>query len=485
MSRNRNNNLSKTLKDYAVPFVGLLLILILLYSVFSWNNVENTDKSVNDSTILEYSEAQIILEDKDVIAYITYENWKKVKIEDSISIWKSEKVSVESWEVVIDFPFIAKFKLSKNWEFSYKEDWVFYLESANLWVEAIKDIDISMKYANVSLWVWSISNLNQNEIESTIYSIDWDVSISNLSWISGQVNNWYKVSIKSIESVSNDFDIDSNNKIIDDNFKLLDWFKSNGWKELLNKNSDDKDDKGVMSWSLLKKSGQLLIKDTSSLLTFDDIIDESYVNSNPIDLKWRYSPTRVSQILINGKIVSLNKELGIFSLKWFVLNSKTNDLIIKIFDENKNIIWKRILTIYSNKSIIKNDTLNSGTVESLENYQVKPTDFIVYKPTKTWKLTTSSSRVTIRWKVLNKNIKNVLVNDYSLKSYNGSTWRYHAFIEQGTLKDWANIYTIKYLDKDSKVVYKEYYSIYKEKVKIVVSEIEKETKIISSEVKVN
>ena len=240
MSRNRNNNLSKTLKDYAVPFVGLLLILILLYSVFSWNNVENTDKSVNDSTILEYSEAQIILEDKDVIAYITYENWKKVKIEDSISIWKSEKVSVESWEVVIDFPFIAKFKLSENWEFSYKEDWVFYLESANLWVEAIKDIDISMKYANVSLWVWSISNLNQNEIESTIYSIDWDVSISNLSWISGQVNNWYKVSIKSIESVSNDFDIDSNNKIIDDNFKLLDWFKSNGWKELLNKNSDDK-----------------------------------------------------------------------------------------------------------------------------------------------------------------------------------------------------------------------------------------------------
>jgi hypothetical protein len=35
------------------------------------------------------------------------------------------------------------------------------------------------------------------------------------------------------------------------------------------------------------------------------------------------------------------------------------------------------------------------------------------------------------------------------------------------------------------VVYKEYYSIYKQKTKIVISGVEKEAKIISSEVKIN
>ena len=104
-------------------------------------------------------------------------------------------------------------------------------------------------------------------------------------------------------------------------------------------------------------------------------------------------------------------------------------------------------------------------------------------------------RITIRWIVSNKDVVNILVNNYSLKSYNGSTWRYHAFINQNTLKEWANSYTIQYLDKNSRVIYKEYYSIYKEKTKkiIVKKKIEKkkekeeikEVKIISSEAQIN
>ena len=188
-----------------------------------------------------------------------------------------------------------------------------------------------------------------------------------------------------------------------------------------------------------------------------------------------------------------------FSLKWFVLNSKTNDLIIKMFDENKNIVWKRVLTLYSKNAVEKinntfNNTLNN-TAKKLESYEVRPTDFVIYEPTKTWKIITDNPMITIRWIVSNKNVANILVNNYSLKSYNGSTWRYHAFINQNTLKEWANSYTIQYLDKNSRVIYKEYYSIYKEKTKkiIVKKKIEKkkekeeikEVKIISSEAQIN
>jgi hypothetical protein len=480
MSRNRNSSLSKTLKDYTVPFIGLLLIVVLVYSVFSWPDKEDTNINNNDSSNLEYSDSQVSLDGKDTVAYITYENWKKVKIEGDISIWKSEKVSVESWTITIDFPLVAKMKLPKNWEFIYKEDGSFYLESSDLWVEAIKNIEISMKYANVSLWLWSVSSLNQNEVESTIYSISWDISVSNLAEISSNLENGSKIVIKSINSTLNDIELDNYKEDIDDYFKLSSWFKSNGWESFF----IEKQDLSTNStWSLLIK------ENITSLITFDNITDESYVESSSIDLKWRYSPTKVSKILIDRKEALLNKQLGVFSLEWLILNNKTNDLVIKIFDENGNIVWKKVLTLYLDK--VSSNVFNTTKTlvwNGLENYTAKPTDFIVYEPTKTGKITTTSSRITIRWKVLNKNVKSILVNNYSLKSYNGSTWRYHAFVEQWTLKNWVNTYTIQYLDKDWNIVYKEYYSIFKEKTKVSIGITEKrskETKLISSEVKVN
>ncbi len=480
MVRNRNNNIVKTLKDYAVPFIGLFLILILLYSVFAWWDDQNSIDVDNNSEYINDSAIQVSLNSSDSIAFVIYESWKKVEIEENISLWKSEKLSVEKGSVNIDFPFVAKMKLSKNWELSYKEDGTFYLESANLWVESMTDIEIFMKYANVSMWAWVIANLNQNEIESTIYSIDWQVDVFSLAWVSVNLNWWNKISILAKDSTSNDIDLDWSVTSIDDYFKLSSWFTENGGEELLNKKNEN-----AWSWNLLWV-WLIELEDSSSLITFDDITDESYVNSNPLDLTWRYSPLKVGKITINNKEVSLNSELWTFSLKWFILESKVNDLIIKIFDKNKNIISKNILTIYSNNAWKTTPASSNVKVnESLENYPIKATDFIIYEPTTTWKLTTKESRITLRWKVTNENVKKVLVNDYSLQSYNGSTWRYHAFVEQWTLKNGANNYEIKYLDKDWKVIYKEYYSIYKELIDETTPVLEKETWIISSEIKVN
>ncbi len=450
MSRNRVSNLSKTLKDYAVPFVWLLLILVLLYSVFSSPSTKNVD--IDSSLSSNNWSPQVDLSSSDTIAYVVYDSWKKVQIEGLVSLWKLEKVVVELWSVVIDFPLVAKMKLSENWEFKYMQDGSFYLESWDLWVESSRDIDISMRYANASLSLWSISNLNQNELESSVYSIFWKVSVSNLASISTELKNGYKLSLKSSLSTSNEIDFDSLKSPIDDYFKLSSWFKNNGWEAILKEQNEEV---SSLSWSLLPK------KDSASLLSFDDVVDESYVDSNPIILKWRYSPSEVWAITVNGIQASLDKDLAVFSLKWINLPNSTNDLIVKIFDSNKNIISKSILTLYSkNPSVLTSSSVFSSS--NLENYPVRPTDFLIYEPTKTWKFTTSSSRVTIRWKVSNKNVASVSVNWYTLKSYNGSTWRYHAFVEQETLKDGANNYEIKYINKAWEIIYKEYYSIYKE-----------------------
>jgi hypothetical protein len=55
MTRHRNNiDFVKTLKDYAVPLIGLFLIIILLFNIFSDDkNIESTptNTEINDNNI--------------------------------------------------------------------------------------------------------------------------------------------------------------------------------------------------------------------------------------------------------------------------------------------------------------------------------------------------------------------------------------------------------------------------------------------------
>ena len=475
MTRYRNSNLSKTLKDYAVPFVWLFLILVLLYGVFStWDTTNSDIQEDNIDSNINLEEVKVSLNSSDSEAYIVYENWKKLKIESDISLQKSDKVVIESWSVNIDFPLLAKMKLWKNGELTYSKDGSLFLESWSLWLESKSNIDFFMKFAEVSIPSWNIVSFYQTELESFIYSIDWNTVVTNLWGVSSKLSNMEEISIKSKDSSSTDINLDTYKKELNDFFKLSAWFKENNWDELLN-NQKEESLTGSLLWD--KKSE---IKDLWNLMSFDNITDESYVKTNSIDLTWRYSPLKVWKITINNISTKLDSELWIFSLKWFKLLSKTNDLVVKTFDKDLNLISKKVLTIYSNNSWIS-PNIDVKTNKTLENFPVKATDFYIYEPTKTGKITTKSSQLTIRWKVNNSEVTRVLVNWYSLKSYNGSTWRYHAFVEQGTLKNWANNYEIKYLDKDWKLVYKEYYSIYKEFVKPSVKKVKK----ISDEATIN
>jgi len=310
MTRYRNNNLSKTLKDYTIPFVWLFLILILLYNFFSWWNP--SDNNTLDTSVVSEKlwEVQVSLWNSNSKAYIIYESWKKVEIEDTIFLQKSEKISVESWNINIDFPLFAKMKLREKGELIYKADWTIFLESGNLWVEAMKNIDLFMKFSEISIPSGNIINLSQNELESIVYSIYWDTLVSNLAWNSVKLQNLEKIIIKSKEASSTNNNLDSDKKEIDDYFKLSAWFKENNWDKLL-KNINNEE----LTGSLLDSNKENL-KDLSKLINFDNITDEEYVKTNIIDLVWRYSTINVWKITINNIEAKLDLELWTFLIKW-------------------------------------------------------------------------------------------------------------------------------------------------------------------------
>jgi hypothetical protein len=473
--RGRKNNLMRTLKAYLVPIIGLFLIIILFYSFFSWwnENSKNADiESVSSKTWINISYS---LWETD--ASLILENWKEEKIEIWSVLAKWEKIKVKSWNVDLTLGDWNLLKLSKNGILEYKNNWVLYLDSANLWVEAKKPINISLKYWNVKINKNSIVNLNQNELESIVYDLSWVTEVQNLSWNSTILGEEKQLTISRQDASNTDLDLNNLKLDIEEYFKLWDWYTKNyNWVTL----NDNKDTESLENSDLLDNldtgSGDTL-KSLNSYwkLTFYNLTDESYVTKWEINISWNYFDEDIAKISVNWNDIPLNTEVKTFELEKFKLSWKENDLVFKVFDDESNLIWKKVITIYStvwkDQDIVNN---KNTTNNKIENFPVRASNFLIYAPSNTWRFETNAD-VSIKWKVTNPDVKSVLVNWYRLKSYNGSTWRYHAFVAQGTLKAWTNNYTIKYLDKNGNIIYKQYYTIIK-KLPEEKKELEKKNK---------
>ena len=464
MSRHRNKfNFVKILKDYTVPLIGLFLIIILIFNIFSDDkDIEQINNTKADIEANSWVKISLLWENTK--AYIVYKTWKKVELTDIVSFWKWEKLIVEEWKVNVVFPLLSKITLWKSWELQYKDDWSLFLESWNAWIEAMDNLNISMKYASVDLKSGAIASFIQNAIESVVYNIDWGIKVSSLYWLETDLWSNKKIVIKARDTNSSELNLKNTISEMDSNFQTSSWFINNWWNLIITKN------KHIENTGSINKNSW----DFTKLIEFDNLQDESFSKESNINISWRYDPLKIWKITINNQDVKLNLELGTFAYKTSLKN-KINDLIIKMYDKDNIIISKKVFTVYTNKSW--NSNIYQNAQNSIENFQIDPSQFIIYEPTKTGKITTTSSQITIRWKVLNSKVKSVLVNDYKLKSFNWKTWRYHAFVNQNTLRNWTNLYTIQYFWENNKLLFKEYYNIYKKITKKSIKKISNEVKI--------
>jgi hypothetical protein len=58
-------------------------------------------------------------------------------------------------------------------------------------------------------------------------------------------------------------------------------------------------------------------------------------------------------------------------------------------------------------------------------------------------------------------VASVSVNDYPLKSFDGTYWRYHANVAYNNLKTGTNVYEVKYFDKTGSLIYQNNFTIVK------------------------
>lgn len=454
--RRNDNNFAKSLKDYIVPIIGLLLIIILIYSVFSsWDESEIETK-------IKY-ENQIPLKvkvDSDITeSYIIYPWENKKLIEEEVELYKLEKILVKEWSVSMTLASVWDFALSKLWELKYWENGELYLDSADLWVNSISKINVNMKYAIASIWAKSHVSLNQNEMWSTIYLLSWKVEVRNLNWKSTILSPGQKIYISNQDSTDDSLDLSVMKESIDDFFKSSDWYIKNNWDSYF-KTSNEETEK-TSSWS----KTQVLWK---SLLSFDTLRDEAYVSSSNLNISWTFLEENITKITLNWTEAKIDKIEKSFTINNFSVLQKENDLVFKIYDDSNDVLQKFVYTVY-NKWWWENTTDNSQNNPSnnlfqVKNYNIDWSMFTFSSPSTSWNFTTTAWFVTIKWNVLAKWVAKITVNDYPLGSFNWSSWRYHANVDYNNLKDGTNIYDVKYYDADWNLVYNNNFTIIKKPI---------------------
>ncbi len=469
MSVRRKSTLKKWIKDYIVPIIGLLLILILIFSIFSWEDDISNQVDLENKIGLN-----ILMDSPNSEWFILYPGGFKKQIEWNTSLYKWEEIKVKNWRIALSLNWIWDFNLDKIWEFKYLENWDFSLNSSNLWLNSVAELNINMKFASVQVGSNTNISFSQNEMWSTVYLINWFATVSNLVWESTVLASGQKITITNLDASKKDLDLSLQKSNIDDYYKQSDWFILNNWSSYLkSENTEEETSTGSVKETTLS---------SSKLLNFSNLIDESNVSSDTITISWNYSDEEITNITLNWVDAIVNTNLKTFKFEKVSVKNRENDLVFKVYDDANDLLSKFLYTVFYEWAVAVNKSKFN-----VQTFDVDGSQFI-FTTIKDWvaknlngktTYTTYWDFLTLYWKVIAKWVANVSVNGYTLKSYNGSTWRYHASSINNNLSTWTNVYEVKYYDKEGKVLYTNHFTIIKKKVKVE----KKET--ISDEAEIN
>jgi hypothetical protein len=457
-TRRHSNSFQSQIKDYFVPIIGAFLLIVVVYSFFN-NSETQTPVETNENR----TPTSLSLWSVDTEAYIVYPSDEKEKINESSLFYKGEKIIVTTWSIKLLAPDTTSIHLNKIWELEYKEDGSYNLYSSEAWFDIKSDTKISLQYASVESPKGSVLSLTQNEAASIIYVLSGSAKVTNLGWVSTSLVKWQKISISRLNAASKDIDLSAEKWNIDSYFKGTDWFIDNQGHLVLQKEDETPTDTG--SWEMESSETQ-----TGGLISFINFRDEMSVDSSTISISWNILDSSIEIITFNNKQASLNTSSNTFKIDGITLPNSMNDIVVKIYDTERNILDKEVYTVYTSRvgntpvspqEETQESTPRTNIATPASRNNINPADFGFTEPSANGNFTTTGGEITIRGFTKAANIDAVQVNGFPLSSFNGSTWRYHAFERFETLKTGTNQYKIDYLDASWNIIYSDFYTIVK------------------------
>lgn len=482
MNTRRNKKIVRSLKDYIAPIVGGLLLVFLLYSVFSWSDEATPTPGVKTPITID-------LNPENTEAYIEYSGGKKTKIENGwADIYPGEKLSLSNaGSAKMTISPENTIHLNKLGSMLYESENTFSLYGADAFVKTSLPSIFHLRYMTVDVMGENqVFNLTQNEVASTIYVLNGSVEVKNTAGVGIIVAKWEKLSILKNDANKKDVDLNGEKELIDDYIKTDEWYVLNAWDTYLN--TVETTATGTISGTWTETlTGSVAL--AGSVVAFD-ILDESDSDKEFIDISGKLLDTFAYKVEINGQTADVNSADRTFLAKGVKLTGRVNDIVYRVFDEGNKLLDKWVITVYYSKGISPTET--PASLAGVENYSLSKSPLYTIISPKSNPYITTENNVRIEGAVPARTVEKIVINDFQLQKFPkyGTYWYYFANEEFGNLKEGLNIYKIQYFGADNKIIFENTFTIVKEAPKAVVtpvvetptSEVQTTTETVSGEV---
>lgn len=446
----QNNRFNSNSKIWWI--VIIVIFFVLWFKFFtSWNKTDTKASEWEYLTVIPWEKSLVQIVDKN-------------KKENPIT-WEQKLFTTDSYLDVNEGSATIKLKtsyidLDEKTQISYKSssiDWEnIKLEKWRIWTQSNSTpLIVELKRMNVKIPEWSIALLEQtNTAFSVAYAIQWNIEISTVIWqYTLKPWQWIKLSDNNLTSektklsdLVDEIDASIVNNVV---------FSRNNWEEILKKATQKPEENKNTEWQTSSWTNTENQQHVSKFISFTQPIDWTTVTSPSINIMWTLLSPEVTRVTINDIDASVSPVNQTFVLQDFKLTSEINNIVYKVYSTNNIQLDIGVMVIYWPKNQWTQTTIIP------QNYPISSTDFKIKNKNP---YTTTEDYVRVEWTVPKWTVEYITVNDYRLQKFkpNSEVWYYHANAAIWTIKEWTNLYYIKFFDKNNKLLYTQLFTIIKD-----------------------
>ena len=86
---------------------------------------------------------------------------------------------------------------------------------------------------------------------------------------------------------------------------------------------------------------------SGAFLSFNALSDEMSTSKSTLDISGNILDESVASISINNKQANINSVSKTFTIAALPLGKSINDLVVKVYAQDKSILEKKVITVYS------------------------------------------------------------------------------------------------------------------------------------------
>jgi hypothetical protein len=407
------------------------------------------------------------------IAYIGTSEWSKTRIKNGDKLYAANTSILvdnqEGFHVQGKNQYILT-DIDKGSELIYKSQSMsggsISVSKWRVWVQAEKSpLEVQLKTFSIDATPGNIFLVEQNNIYSTAYALKGDISVRT------RVGNFTLVAGNRIMLRDSDITDDANiwqfAGEIDESISQNPLFIQN-WGEALLKEAVEKKKATTESGTVLDAdsthSGTSLSSESGKYIKINQPIDGTVVQGSKITIMGDLLSKDVKRVTLNDHDTSVSPVNESFVLQDLDVESEIFNIVYKAYNSENQLLDKWVVTVYGPKWVSTSQKLVP------ENFPLSNKDFQIFFP-KENPYKTTESLVKVQWVVPKNTVQYIVVNDYRLQKFiaNSSTWYYFANTETETMKEWINIYNIKFYNSDNKLLYTQLFTIVKESKNATIS----------------